>query len=571
MKDMMMKKFKEIEPRIIVPLILGVMFALGDEASNPDGRILQSWSALLSKMVLFCALFCLLFHLADVLLARLHEKQVTALADAQDVHRFFGHTWSVGDWLKNAAVIIVCWLPYIFWLFPGVYWSDTSKQLLIHYGVEKFTDHHPFALTYLFGWFADFGQWAFNNPIYGLYLIIAVQLIAAPLIFSWLILYTRKMGISPLLCNIELAFFALFPLFPVMFSSLAKDTISVLFFIPFCILFVDVIRSKGASISNPWIIMAILFCGLMTCLSKKAGVYVVVPSLLLMFIIHVSKKAKVIAFAIGAVIAIIMMVIIPKAIMPALNIEPGGKQESIPFAIQQVAHDVKYNGEDMTPQEKKLVSDFLTIDYKKIPEAYDPQIADPVKGTSLKNPALFGDFVKLWLKKTVEHPVGHLESWMGLVRGWFSFSNNDGTPSYMVVCTESAWYYDPILKYVPQWPLKASHSEAARSVYDMEQSVPVLNVLFSRAFWASILPCFMLYMALRPGKGKWHRVASMLPVDMSFVYLLLVPVSGMGGEPTRYVLQLICIAPLFLAFMCGKRQQADCGSNHVEAAESISK
>jgi len=41
----------------------------------------------------------------------------------------------------------------------------------------------------------------------------------------------------------------------------------------------------------------------------------------------------------------------------------------------------------------------------------------------------------------------------------------------------------------------------------------------------------------------------MLPVDMSFVYLLLVPVSGMGGEPTRYVLQLICIAPLFLAFM----------------------
>lgn len=545
----MMKKLKEIEPRIIVPLILGVMFALGDEASNPDGRILQSWSALLSKMVLFCALFCLLFHLADALLARLHEKQATALADAQDVHRFFGHTWSVGDWLKNAAVIIVCWLPYIFWLFPGVYWSDTSKQLLIHYGVEKFTDHHPFTLTYLFGWFADFGQWAFNNPIYGLYLIIVVQLIAAPLIFSWLILYTRKMGISPLLCNIELAFFALFPLFPVMFSSLAKDTISVLFFIPFCILFVDVIRSKGALLSTPWIIMAILFCGLMTCLSKKAGVYVVVPSLLLMFIIHVSKKAKVIAFAIGAVIAIIMMVIIPKAIMPALNIEPGGKQESIPFAIQQVAHDVKYNGEDMTPQEKKLVSDFLTIDYKKIPEAYDPQIADPVKGTSLKNPALFGDFVKLWLKKTVEHPVGHLESWMGLVRGWFSFSNNDGTPSYMVVCTESAWYYDPILKYVPQWPLKASHSEAARSVYDMEQSVPVLNVLFSRAFWASILPCFMLYMALRPGKGKWHRVASLLPVDMSFVYLLLVPVSGMGGEPTRYVLQLICIAPLFLAFM----------------------
>ena len=98
-----------------------------------------------------------------------------------------------------------------------------------------------------------------------------------------------------------------------------------------------------------------------------------VLSLLLMFlIVGLSKKAKATAFAIGAVIAIVMMIIIPKAVMPALGVAPSGKQESIPFAIQQVAHDVKYNSEDMTQQEKKLISDFLTIDYKKIPKAYDP-------------------------------------------------------------------------------------------------------------------------------------------------------------------------------------------------------
>ena len=538
---------KKIEPRIVVPLVLGMMFALGDEASNPEGHIMQIKSALCVKVLLFCVLFCVLFRFADWLIA---EVQGAKREDQVEHYGFFEYGYAIKPWLKNAAVIAVCWLPYEFWLFPGVYWSDTSKQLLIHYGVERFTDHHPFALTYLFGWFADFGQWAFHNSIYGLYLLIVVQLIAAPLLFSWMLLYTRKMGVPQWLCHVELAFLALFPLFPVMFSSLAKDTISVLFFIPFCILFVDGIRTKGSSLSKPGIIITLLLCGLLTCLTKKAGVYVVVPSLLLMFlIVGLSKKAKATAFAIGAVIAIVMMVIIPKAVMPALGVAPSGKQESIPFAIQQVAHDVKYNSEDMTQQEKKLISDFLTIDYKKIPKAYDPQIADPVKGTSLKDPDLFSDFMKLWLKKTVEHPIGHLESWMGLVRGWFSFSNNDGSPSDMVVCTESAWYYDPILEYVPQWPLKASRSDTARSVYDMEQSVPVLNALFSRALWSSILPCFMLYLALRPGKGKWSRVASMLPVDMSFVYLLLVPVSGMGGEPTRYVLQLICIAPLFLASM----------------------
>ena len=28
---------KKIEPRIVVPLVLGMMFALGDEASNREG------------------------------------------------------------------------------------------------------------------------------------------------------------------------------------------------------------------------------------------------------------------------------------------------------------------------------------------------------------------------------------------------------------------------------------------------------------------------------------------------------------------------------------------------------
>lgn len=544
-----LKALKKGELRIIVPLALGVMFALGDESSNPEGQIMQDRDALIVKALLFCALFCVLFRVADRLIAKVREAKKNESFEAQH-HDFFEYGYTVKPWLKNALAIAVCWLPYIYWLFPGVYWSDTSKQLLIHYNVERFTDHHPFAVTYLFGWFADFGQWAFYNPIYGLYVLIIMQLIAAPLIFSWMILYTRKMGASQWSCHVELAFFSLFPLFPVMFSSLAKDTISVLFFIPFCILFVDGIRTKGTSLMKPKIIIALLLCGLLTCLTKKAGVYVVVPSLLLMFlIVGLSRKAKAIAFALGVVIAVVMMVIIPKAVMPTLSVVPGGKQESIAFAIQQVAHDVKYNSEDITPQEKKLISDFLTIDYKKIPKAYDSQIADPVKGTSLKNPDLFSDFMKLWLKKTVEHPIGHLEAWMGLVRGWFSFANNDGSPSNMVVCTESAWYYDSILKYVPQWPLKASKSNTARSVYDMEQSIPVFNVLFSRALWASILPCFMLYLALRPGKGKWSRMASLLPVAMSFVYLLLVPVSGMGGEPTRYVLQLVCIAPLFLAFI----------------------
>ena len=80
--------------------------------------------------------------------------------------------------------------------------------------------------------------------------------------------------------------------------------------------------------NNLGVIAMLFICGLLACLTKKAGIYVVVPTLLLMFLIHVSKKAKAISFAIGAVIAIIMMVLIPKFVLPTLGIESGASRKA---------------------------------------------------------------------------------------------------------------------------------------------------------------------------------------------------------------------------------------------------
>lgn len=534
-----------LEWRLLVPVILGIMFGLGDGVSNADGRLRVDDKSLYMRMALFIILFVAVFLAMRFWL----ERRGNLLQTAEDRTGILDYRWSVRSLMVLWTIIIICWIPYIVMLFPGVYWSDTSKQLLEHYGYEPFTDHHPFALTYVFGWFADLGNMLFGNAIYGLYVLIVIQLIAAPALFALMVLYSKRLGLSRTVCHVELAFFALFPVFPVMFTSLAKDTMSVLFLMPFCIVLAEIIRTKGAVCAHRWVVPVLFITALLACVTKKPCVYVIVPSLVFVCVLRFSRKIRAMLIGVAAVIAVIMLIILPKMVLPALRIEPGGAQETIPFAIQQVAHDVKYNGDEMSDSDRRLVSDFLTIPYDSIPDAYDPVIADPVKGTSLKNPDLMGDFLRLWLKKTVEHPIGHLESWMGLVHGWFSFRNNDGSPNYMVVCTESAWYYDPITEVIPQWPTEASHSEAARSLYDAEQSIPVLNALFSRSLWASVIPFFLLYMVLRPGKGKFRRLVMMMPVNVTFAYLLLTPVSGMGGEPTRYLLQLICIIPLFFALI----------------------
>lgn len=52
---------KKIEPRIVVPLVLGMMFALGDEASNPEGHIMQIKKRVMREGAAFlCAFLCII-------------------------------------------------------------------------------------------------------------------------------------------------------------------------------------------------------------------------------------------------------------------------------------------------------------------------------------------------------------------------------------------------------------------------------------------------------------------------------------------------------------------------------
>ena len=96
---------KKIEPRILVPILLGIMFTLGDAVSNQNGSIFHSGKAIFITAILFCALFCVLFHFTDVYAAKLRQSCAASKPNEQDRHVLFSHTWSFSNWLKDAIVI----------------------------------------------------------------------------------------------------------------------------------------------------------------------------------------------------------------------------------------------------------------------------------------------------------------------------------------------------------------------------------------------------------------------------------------------------------------------------------
>ena len=70
----------------------------------------------------------------------------------------------------------------------------------------------------------------------------------------------------------------------------------------------------------------------------------------------------------------------------------------------------------MTEDEKGLVSDFLTIDYSKIADSYDPQIVDPVKGTKLKDEAFLVTLSSCGSKKLWNTRLGISNHGLALLR-----------------------------------------------------------------------------------------------------------------------------------------------------------
>ena len=265
-------------------------------------------------------------------------------------------------------------------------------------------------------------------------------------------------------------------------------------------------------------------------------------------ILHLRKKPKRSLCIPFIVTAAITFAIVPKVVLPAAGVLPGGKQEMIAVAIQQVAHDAVFDEGTLSDEDRNLIDNFLPISYNKLSDCCDWQIVDPIKGRSLKDESLVGEFLQLWAKQTIKNPLGHLEAWLGLVDGWISFRTDlDCTPNYMVVCSYSGWHDEGIEKVTDWNDQQTKGGKAAETIYRTAESIPLLSILFMRSTWATIIPFFALFSLM--GKQRGNRLKGFVllaPLSLSMLTLAIVPVSIMGGEPTRYLFAMVCASPFLL-------------------------
>lgn len=533
----------------LVPILLGTLFGMCSFVGQHEGKIDTRNALLYVNTLFYIALFTLLFFAATKIVPRINHHN-ESLSKPFEAFRKLTMDWSPRSIITLWCLVTAFWIPYFVAYFPGVYWYDTSWQLMEYYDPSvPFTDHHPFMMTYLYVGFAHIGKALFNNAIYGLYLLVLVQSLLSTLAIACTVCYTGKYN-TPWKCRFFIAaFLTLFPIIPMMSMSLAKDTFNTPFFVFFSIAFCELWRTQGEILKSVSFNVFFILDVLAVSLTKKTGMYIIVLALLLLACFVVKHwSCKIATIVLGSVPYLVVGIIVPTFILPALHIAPGESNEILAVPMQQVANVVHDHKDDLSAAEIDKIQQTYHMDIDQLQGAYCWYKADPIKGQELSSKDVHA-LITTWMKQLVKHPGDMIAGWGGLSVAWFSFNVASGEErdlSMMLPINNSKHHYQNIEQYIPWTDNTKAGNAIGRFYADTLSATPIFNIIWQKAFWATILPCAIMFLILRSKKNKLNLLMLNLPMFITMLVLFAGPIST-HTEATRYVLPMLYIIPLFLS------------------------
>ena len=196
------------------------------------------------------------------------------VADRQTGARIIPMRRAVARWLlPTFGVLMAGWLPWLLIHYPGDSDSDTTNQLLQWLGLLPRDNHHPWFVTVVFGWFWDVGR-AVGSYNAGLFIYMVFQTAAWALGMALVLTYLGRLGLSDTPRRILTVFTAVFPAFTISGSVMSKDHFAAIFWLPFLVLFVETVRTRGRVLCRRWVGAVAIALVIPLVLAKRPNVYV---------------------------------------------------------------------------------------------------------------------------------------------------------------------------------------------------------------------------------------------------------------------------------------------------------
>lgn len=366
------------------------------------------------------------------------------------------------------------------------------------------------------------------------------QMLLLSFAFSYVIYFMAKRKIDNRITFFSLLFFCFNPVIAVFSFNPVKDAMVAAFFTIYTVELFIFLSDKQSYSHSIFCNVRLIISGILCCLFRNNYIYALILSTI--FTIPFLKKwwKNLVLWA-----ACIFMgyCLINGPIYNALGVQKGDVREMLSVPIQQIAY-VMQNHKENIPQNILDESD-LYLPCDKLPELYNPRLADPVKNQF--NSAYFQDdaisFAKLWFKLFLKYPKEYIVSFLNLnLPYWYSDACTYDAYSERKYIETDLCVDGVINQYINERDSKLPGLYSvyqALTNYTTYQNLPVVSNLFSIStpIWFLLFVLFFL-----KTQNRFAAALPFFPAISVWITFMLGPVSNF-----RYMFPLIVLYPLLTA------------------------
>lgn len=334
----------------------------------------------------------------------------------------------------GAAALLLCWSPYLLFLFPGTVSNDSITQLAQLVGVEPFSNGNPVFQTGLIEIFRLLGL-LFHGGVATVAsgdTAVALYCLVQAVLMAWLLAAVLKAlhraGTPQWLLLLGFFFYAFCPIFPIYAFCVGKDTNFAMAVLWLSVLVWQQLRASATS--TPWQTVWLCLAAALCALLRNAGIALAGVTMAVFLCKHLlprTRKARPKSW-VAPLAALATLLCVYGAVhvlaLPRLQALPTPETENYSLPLQQVARVVASEPDSLSPEQRTAIEGVLPVDQLK--SAYIGELSDPVKDLwkADASPAQKRAFFAAWVQLGLSHPSTYFSA---------TFHNTYGyvTPGYL--------------------------------------------------------------------------------------------------------------------------------------------
>ena len=412
-----------------------------------------------------------------------------------------------------AACLLLCWLPYLLTVAPGIVYPDSMESIgqMLRHG-HPTSNHHPLFYTLAVGVFLKLGTMLWGSVSAGVLLYSAFQTLVmlGCIVLLLTILYARR--VRGVLLALAFAFFACVPVFPNFAMTVQKDPLYACMLLLLSILLYALSRREQVGL---WWPVCYAVAGIGTMMMRNNGLYVFAATSVIALWLERRHARRLLA---ASAVALAVYGSLFAVATRVWNVQSDfGENVGIP--LQQLGYAINHGGRFAEEEQAYL--------FRLMPEevwhyAYRPCLVDPIKWNPQFDYEFLweskAEFFRVWLGGLIKNPLQYVRAYVLATFGFWK-PGVQNTYGYAEVRETSNRYGIGFMDLFERL--------FGFSLMDTIRSAPVI-LGSGTLLWLSLLGCLLSVLRRREGLApylpallNWATVMIATPVAFSLRYVFV--------------------------------------------------